>query len=218
MLEPDTRLIVALDVSPDRAVEIAETLDGYVDGFKVGYEVVLAEGAAGIERVAGVLEESFLLVDLKTADIPEISRSIVERVSEAGADATIIHGFVGPDVVEECARVLPVFVVATMSHPGAREFYDRACQDIVKACDDIDGVIGYVAPATRPERVLEVRKITDKLIVSPGVGAQGAAPGDGVRAGADFEIIGRAITEAHDPIEAAKDLVRAMMTSRPAER
>ncbi|WP_457614285.1 orotidine-5'-phosphate decarboxylase [Methanopyrus sp.] len=218
MFKPDTRLIVALDVPPDHAVEIAETLDGYVDGFKVGYEVVLAEGTAGIERVAEVLEKSFLLVDLKTADIPDISRSIVERVSGAGADAAIVHGFVGSDVVGECAEVLPVFAVATMSHPGAREFYDKACQDIVKVCEDIDGVVGYVAPATRPERIREVRKITDKLIVSPGVGAQGAAPGDAVRAGADFEIVGRVITEARDPMEAAEDLVRAMRSSRPAER
>ncbi|WP_457620674.1 orotidine-5'-phosphate decarboxylase [Methanopyrus sp.] len=218
MFEPDARLIVALDVPPDRAVEIAEVLDGHVDGFKVGYEVVLAEGAAGIERVAEVLEESFLLVDLKTADIPDVSRSIVERVSEAGADAVIVHGFVGSDVVGECAEVLPVFAVATMSHTGAREFYDRVCQDIVRACEDIDGVVGYVAPATRPEKIREVRKITDKLIASPGVGAQGAAPGDAVRVGADFEIVGRAITEARDPMEAVENLVRAMKSSRPAER
>ncbi|WP_456482647.1 orotidine-5'-phosphate decarboxylase [Methanopyrus sp.] len=217
MLEPDTRLIVALDVSPDRAVEIAKALDGYVDGFKVGYEVVLAEGTAGIERIARTLERSFLLVDLKTADIPEISRSIVERVSEAGADAAIVHGFVGSDVVEECAGALPVFVVATMSHPGAREFYDRACRDIVETCDGIDGVVGYVAPATRPEKVREIREITDKLIASPGIGAQGATPGDAVRAGADFEIVGRAVTEARDPVRAVKNLIGAMRSSRPAD-
>ena len=39
------------------------------------------------------------------------------------------------------------------------------------------------------------------IIISPGIGAQGASPGDALKAGADFEIIGRMIIKAEDPVE-----------------
>lgn len=39
------------------------------------------------------------------------------------------------------------------------------------------GVTGFIAPATRPERITAIRKIAgEKLILSPGVGAQGGRP------------------------------------------
>jgi len=41
------------------------------------------------------------------------------------------------------------------------------------------------------------------LIISPGVGAQGAPFGSAIRAGADYEIVGRAIYASQDPAAAA---------------
>ncbi|MEM0002219.1 MAG: hypothetical protein QW211_04935 [Desulfurococcaceae archaeon] len=57
-----------------------------------------------------------------------------------------------------------------------------------------------MAPATRPEVIKYIRSKlgTNVKILSPGVGAQGASPGDALCAGADYEIIGRAITHAVD--------------------
>ncbi|MEM4743157.1 MAG: orotidine 5'-phosphate decarboxylase, partial [Pyrobaculum sp.] len=37
-------------------------------------------------------------------------------------------------------------------------------------------------------------------IISPGIGAQGGAPGDALKAGADFEIVGRYLLESPDRI------------------
>jgi orotidine-5'-phosphate decarboxylase len=69
-----------------------------------------------------------------------------------------------------------------------------------------------VAPATRPERVAEIRKIigNDLSIISPGVGAQGGSASDVIKAGADWVIVGRAIYQAEDPAMAAKKLVDEM--------
>jgi orotidine-5'-phosphate decarboxylase len=65
-----------------------------------------------------------------------------------------------------------------------------------------------VAPATRPERIVALRKIIDNLeIISPGVGAQGGKASDAIRAGADYIIVGRAIYESTDPATAARKLV-----------
>ncbi len=212
---------MALDVGPRRAVELASDLDGIVDGVKVGYEVVLGGGLEALAEVANVVSESFVLVDLKTADIPYVSASIAEGLKEAGADAMIVHGFVGRDTVEACAGVLPTVVVATMSHEGAKMFYDGVKLEVVRMCEDIEGVVGFVAPATRPSVLREVVEATDKPVFSPGVGAQGAEPGSAIAVGASFEIVGRLIIRADDPVTAAKELVdvlgEAMRSSRPSD-
>ena len=62
------------------------------------------------------------------------------------------------------------------------------------------GVAGFIAPATRPERIADVRKIIgNRKILSPGVGAQGGSASDAIKAGADYVIVGRAIYKADDP-------------------
>lgn len=71
------------------------------------------------------------------------------------------------------------------------------------------GAFGLVAPATRPERVKEIRKIIgDRLtIISPGVGAQGGKASDVISAGgADWVIVGRSIYKAESPKEAACEI------------
>src|SRR5207245_1890975 len=67
------------------------------------------------------------------------------------------------------------------------------------------GAAGIVAPATRPERLKALRAIIgSRLILSPGVGAQGGNAREAIAAGADAVIVGRAIYEAADPIAAAQ--------------
>ena len=69
------------------------------------------------------------------------------------------------------------------------------------------GATGIIAPATRPEKVSQLRKIVGNLkILSPGVGAQGGSASDTIKAGADYVIVGRAIYQASDPKVAAKQL------------
>jgi len=69
-----------------------------------------------------------------------------------------------------------------------------------------------VLPATRPERVkilselLESESESETYIISPGVHAQGADPGDAVTSGADYEIVGRAIYQSENPKDTAEQI------------
>jgi orotidine-5'-phosphate decarboxylase len=66
------------------------------------------------------------------------------------------------------------------------------------------GVAGFIAPATRPDRIRSIRSIAGDLkILSPGVGAQGGSASSAISAGADYAIVGRAIYGAKDPVSAA---------------
>ena len=75
------------------------------------------------------------------------------------------------------------------------------------------GAKGFIAPATRPERIAAIREIIgDRLILSPGVGAQGGSASSAIKAGADYVIVGRAIYKADDPKAVAKSICEEIKT------
>ena len=92
-----------------------------------------------------------------------------------------------------------------MSHPGAKMFMKPLMRELVELCI-IEDVTGVIAPATRLDDLKRIRELIgeERLILAPGIGAQGAQPGSAIKEGANFEIIGRAIYNAETPSKAAK--------------
>ena len=101
--------------------------------------------------------------------------------------------------------MVDIFVVTEMSHPGAVEFMQPKALELAALAVECKAT-GVVAPATRPERVRQIREVVgDLAIISPGVGAQGGNAADAIRAGADYVIVGRSIYNSKNPgIEAEK--------------
>ena len=149
-----------------------------------------------------------VICDFKIADIPNTNRLIVEQAMARGASAVICHGFTGEDSVKACVDAAKgqVFVLTEMSHPGGKQFTAPLADKFATLAKAM-GARGIVAPATRPERISDLRRLVGDLeIISPGVGAQGGKASDALRAGADFVIVGRAIYDAPDPGAAARKL------------
>lgn len=195
-------LILALDVkNRERALQVAKETADYVDAFKIGYPLVLSAGL-GIASELRDMEKP-VIADFKVADIPYISQEICSIATRAGADYVIIHGFLGEDVIKACSQTANIIVVCDMSHPGALEYLSESSASLAEISKKYAS--GIVAPATRPKAIKEMRAIVEDLtIISPGVKAQGAAVGDAITAGADFEIIGRGIYEHDTPRSEAK--------------
>jgi orotidine-5'-phosphate decarboxylase len=210
-IEAKTGIVFALDVDNiESALEIAAKVEPYVDAIKISWPLVMANGAGVISLVRDRVRLP-LISDFKVGDIPETSGRIIRLAVEYGSDGVTLHGFVGNDTLKECIRIAHeggsrTFVVTEMSHPGAELFMQPVGEKIARLARDL-GSDGIVAPATRPERTREYRRIVgdEVMIMSPGVGAQGASPGDAIRAGANFEVIGRRIYEAKDPGGVAKN-------------
>ena len=203
----ERRLILALDVTdPDRARSIAKSVAGEVDAIKVGWALFLSGGRDVLKDIARL---GYLLADLRTAEIPNVTRLIVEQVVAMGASGIITQGFVGEDSVRaavEAAGNAEVFVITEMSHPGGAEFTAPHAEAIARIAVRA-GAAGIVAPATRPDRVRALRAIVGtKLILSPGVGTQGGSASAAIAAGADAVIVGRSILESASPAQAAKDI------------
>lgn len=205
-MQKKNRIILALDVtSRYDALRIVEAVRDHVDAVKIGWPLILATGPDIISEVA---KSQAVICDMKIADIPNTNRLIVEQAMKRGASAVIAHGFTGDDAVKACVDAAKgqVFVLTEMSHPGAKQFNAPVADKLAALAKSV-GARGIVAPATRPERIAELRRIIGALeIISPGVGAQGGKASDAIRAGADYIIVGRAIYEAPDPKAAAKAL------------
>ena len=212
----NSRLILALDVTEKKkALAVAKDVSGIVDAVKVNYPIVLG---CGMEIVSKLARHNDVICDFKVADVPNTNRLIVEQVVKAGASGVICQGFVGKDSLLACvdaAKGIDVFVVAEMSHPGSEKFVTPVSEDIARLAVEI-GAAGIIAPGTRPDRIAALRKIVgNKLILAPGIGAQGGQASAALKAGADYIIVGRSIYEASEPRKAAEDLASEIKPGGP---
>ena len=205
-------LILALDVrNKEKAIEICDKTKEFIDTIKIGYPIALAEGL----EIINILKEEFnfqIICDFKVADIDATNSKICEETFKAGADAIICHGFVGSDSVQACLDMADkygkeIFLLTEMSHPGAKMFLQKNANDIAKMGVEM-GIKNYVAPATRLNRLSEIRKIVgdESFIISPGVGVQGGNPKKTLKY-ANAIIVGRSIYESKNPKQTCENLL-----------
>jgi orotidine-5'-phosphate decarboxylase len=193
----ESNIILALDIEDvNKALRIAEEVSGLVKAFKVGYPLILGSGVKVIKDVSKFGE---VIVDIKIADIPDVSKNVARILSSQGADGVIVQGFVGRDVVREVRKEAKhLYVVAEMSHPGNADYISKSSEKIALMAKE-EGADGIVAPATHPERIRALKRISGLKVLSPGVGTQGGSYRDAVESGADYLIIGRSIFMSPDP-------------------
>lgn len=208
-LERKTGLILALDVENETAALalLNETLE-YIDAVKIGYQLLLAEGL----HIVGLLKRRFpnlpIIADLKIMDAPHIALSMTRLAIEAGSHFVTISGLCGPTVIERCTEFakwrsanMIIFVEFTQKDGLIKPGQANELAVLAKE----RGAYGILAPGTKLQRIRELRKVVgaDLVIISCGIGAQGSTPGSAIKAGVDFEIVGRSICAASNPRRAA---------------
>ena len=199
-------LIVAVD--KPLSISTIQSICREADGIKTGLPTLVEAGTRWMLDAAKACR-GIRVLDLKLADIgPVMVRSVEPFLGVY--DTFIAHSFVGSkgaleDLKNEVERTGGRLVlVASMSHPGATEVYDESARQILSVIDKVDPW-GLVAPATRPQIIEMLRgRYPGKAILSPGIGAQGAKPGEALCAGASYEIVGRRITGSPDPVGEAR--------------
>jgi orotidine-5'-phosphate decarboxylase len=228
------RLIVALDVPDARAASLlVDRLDDTCAWFKVGLELFLAAGPAVLEPILRRGYSVFL--DLKLHDIPNTVAGAVRSAAGLGAKLLTVHAGGGPSMLAAAQdavsaftngpQLLAVTVLTSMdemqlkavgvSHsPAAQvEFLARMGMDC--------GIRGFVCS---PQEVGALRSLTgpEGTLVIPGIRPAGGAigdqkriatPADALRSGASYLVVGRPITQASDPAEAAEAILTEMATA-----
>ena len=216
-------LAVALDF-PDQgpALALARRLLGKVAWVKVGLELfIAAPGVIAALRDMG--HEVF--ADLKLHDIPNTVAGAVTSAARAGASLLTVHVSGGPAMLRAAVeaaeavgpRLLGVTVLTSLNQAALAEVgvAGRLVDQVLRlaALAAAAGLEGVVASAHEAARLRAVYA-PPFLLVTPGVrptwdtGSQDQArvrtPRQAILAGADLVVVGRPITAAKDPVEAAE--------------
>jgi orotidine-5'-phosphate decarboxylase len=228
--EARERLIVALDLPTGRqALHLVEGLEGTCQWFKVGLELYLAAGRTLVETLRERGYSVFL--DLKLHDIPNTVAGAVRSVGPVGAQLLTIHAAGGPSMLAAAAEaaasladpplLLAVTVLTSMDQAqltATGVVATPAGQAMLLAqMAFANGIRGFVCS---PEEAALLRAaLPGSTLVTPGIRPAGAAIGDQRRiatpaaalaAGASYLVVGRPITQAAHPAEAARAILQEM--------
>jgi orotidine-5'-phosphate decarboxylase len=224
-------VFVALDTpSRDIAGELARSLKPFVGGVKLGLEFYGANGPDGVRAIVSTGIPVFL--DLKLHDIPNTVAGAMKALAPLGATILNVHASGGAAMMraaaeaartsERRAKIIAVTVLTSLEDRDLAEMglsgtaLAQAVRLAVLARDSgLDGVV------CSPHEIAAVRAAcgTGFLIVTPGVRPAGGDLGDqkrvmtpqeAVRAGADILVIGRPITAAADPLQAARHIAAGL--------
>ena len=208
-MKRNTRIILAIDETDGpKALRTVNEVKDHIDAVKINWPLILSAGPEMITELSKITD---VICDLKVADIPNTVRLIVGEAVARGAAAVIVHAFTGEDSMKaavDASGGAEIYAVTEMSHPGGLTFTAKHAEEMAEMgirC----GVDGFIAPATRPERIKEIRKIIgNRKILSPGVGAQGGSASSAISSGADHVIVGRAIYDSSEPGKVAADIAK----------
>lgn len=228
---------VALDTTDvHQAAELAASLKGLVGGIKLGLEFFVANGPAGIEAVSATLGMP-LFLDLKLHDIPNTVAGAMKGVARLAPRYTTIHasgGFAMMKAAVDAARaeaaaigrtptkVLAVTILTSIDQ-GAMEAvgFHGSVLDQVRRLAVLAQAAGVDGLVCSPHEVETVRAVVGSgmTLVVPGIRPAWAEAGDQKRVmtpkealsrGADMLVIGRPITAASYPAEAARRIVEEL--------
>jgi orotidine-5'-phosphate decarboxylase len=219
-----SRLIVALDTADlSKARAWASAVAPHSGMLKVGLELFVAHGAA-IVAMMGSTAPIFL--DLKLHDIPNTVSGAVRAVLPLHPRLLTLHAAGGTAMIgaaREAAElggtarplVLAVTVLTSLDQPTlAATGIASTVRDQVIRLASLAIAAGADGLVCSPAEIADLRAELGPapLLVVPGIRPYGSprggqarvmTPADAVRAGADWIVVGRPITEAPDPAAAA---------------
>jgi orotidine-5'-phosphate decarboxylase len=228
---PDERIICALDVpTTAEAARLAQTVSDAVGFYKIGLQLFAAGGMDLARELKADGRKVFL--DWKLHDIGATVEKAAANLAESGCDLLTVHA--RPQVMAAAARgtagsglkVLGVTVLTSLTAEDlAADDHALSPADLVElrvrqALEaGIDGVVSSPHEAARVREIATEAGRDDFLIVTPGVRPAGAAlddqaraatPEAALKAGATHLVIGRPITAAADPRQAARAIAEAI--------
>lgn len=230
------KIIVALDVDTcDKAFEWVQRLKEDVGYFKVGKQLFTAAGPEIVRKIKN--DGAGLFLDLKFHDIPNtVAAASIEAV-RLGVDMFNVHALGGYEMMARSADAVrgeaerlgtkkPVFIAVTVLTSMSDESLQEA-GILTPAADEVRrlaklaksaGMDGVVA-SPREIKLIKEACGDDFIVVTPGVRTslttsddqvRVMTPGEAVKAGADYLVIGRPITSASDPVAAVKAISEDM--------
>ncbi len=227
------KIVLALDVTTiDEAKTLVNELKDYVGVFKVGLQFYTGNGDE-LFRLMNDMNLKYFL-DVKLMDIPNTVAKASENIINKGADFFNIHALGGKEMMQKCVesanaaaeklgREKPVILAVTIltsisdeklhNELGIQENVSEYALKLAKLAKDA-GVTGVVASTFEAKRIKDACG-KDFKVLCPGIRPLWSAKNDqqrlatptlAINEGADYLVIGRAVTAAPDRVEAMKKI------------
>jgi orotidine-5'-phosphate decarboxylase len=230
-MELKERIIVALDF--DRYSAARQAVDQLEEAvfFKVGLQAFLKFGEEIITYLKNRNKKLFL--DLKFKDIPNTVYGAVQAALQYLPDFLTLHLTGGAEMIKKAVEaakdapyltLLGVTVLTSLSDHDLKETggHLSSQETVLKLCELglKNGVKAFVCSPLEIQPLRE-RFGRDPVLVTPGIRPQWSAKGDqkrvftpslAVKAGSDFLVIGRPITQAQNPAQAFREILTEIST------
>lgn len=228
---PENPIIVALDgMTLNGTVEMAEKLRDVVGAFKVNDALDHSIGPSIISRLG---EIGNVMADTKFHDIPNTVANRVHNlifgaephplfitVQASGGIAMMSKALESIDAMVSSTKILAVTVLTSLNEEDCNLTFGAPVKAKVLQFARwamLAGVQGIVCSPKELEFLSKYPELEDLIRVVPGIRPKWAVkpddqkrvttPADAISMGADYLVIGRPITKADDPVEAAKRIL-----------
>ena len=232
------RVFCAIDSNTyDSALAMVNRLSSVPVGIKLGLEFFVAEGPQGVQKLRAAAGAKELFLDLKLHDIPNTVAGAVRAAVRCKPDFITVHTSGGKDMMmaavaaaretaeKEGVPEPKILGVTVLTHIDGMDLdaigQGYSLTDQVKRLALLAQAAGVAGIVCAPQEIKLLRPVLNKatLLVVPGIRPEGSAkddqkrimtPNEAARFGADYLVIGRPITQAADPAQAAKDILNSI--------
>ena len=222
-------VILALDFNDMAStVEMINLTKEHIGVYKLGLEFYLSHGKSGVKEIQSRFTDIEVFLDLKLHDIPNTVAGACRSVADLNPKFLTVHASGGSKMISAASSTLPKVEITAvtiltsldkeqMIAMGLNENIENLTLSLAKNAVNS----GARAIVSSPQEVSLLRKhLGEKVtLITPGVRPSGAerddqerimTPREAIEAGADFVVIGRPITKASDPKQAAEAITASL--------
>lgn len=228
-MKNSSQVILALDFNDMAStVEMINLTKEHIAIYKLGLEFYLAHGKSGVEEIQSRLTDIEIFLDLKLHDIPNTVAGACSSVADLNPKFLTVHASGGSKMISAASSTLPKVEITAVTILTS---LDQEQISVMGLSENIGNLTlslaknavnsGARAIVSSPQEVSLLRKhLGEKVtLITPGVRPSGAerddqervmTPREAIEAGADFVVIGRPITKASDPKQAAEAITASL--------
>jgi orotidine-5'-phosphate decarboxylase len=228
-MKNSSQVILALDFNDMAStVEMINLTKEHIGIYKLGLEFYLAHGKSGVKEIQNRFNGIEIFLDLKLHDIPNTVAGACRSVADLNPKFLTVHASGGSMMISAASSTLPnveitaVTILTSLDQKqmiamGLNENIENLTLSLAKNAVNS----GARAIVSSPQEVSLLRKHLGQKVtlITPGVRPSGAerddqervmTPQEAIEAGADFVVIGRPITKASDPKQAAEAITASL--------